>query len=200
MVSSERGSVDQGLVIWLMGPTSSGKTTLAGALAGRLRRCGIHVLHFDGDEVRGFFGPGHGFSDGDRLRVVRTLVHLAAKASDAGITVVVSALTASGEARAHVRRNLPNLMVGYLHCPLETCARRDPKGLYAKAARGEIQTLIGFNSPYFPPDGADIVLDTDEHPLDQCMERLMAAVLARIYPAGNAQLDPQKQEGLPHVR
>lgn len=200
MAWGKMGGSDKGLVVWLMGPTSSGKTTLAGALAGRLRCCGIPVLHFDGDEVRDFFGPMHGFSDDDRLRVVRTLVHLAAKASAAGIAVVVSALTASEAARAHVRRTLPRLMVGYLRCPVETCARRDPKGLYARAARGEIQTLIGFNSPYYPPGRADIVLDTDGCTLNQCLKSLEAAVLGRIGSTVRAPLDSCIRERLAHAR
>jgi len=148
-------------VLWLMGPTSSGKTTLAVHYVKRLRSKGLIVLHYDGDEVRNFFGDEHGFSDGDRLRVVRTLVLLANKAVEAGIAVVVSALTANPDARKLIASEINKLTLVYVKCSLEVCARRDPKGLYAKARRGEIETLVGYNSTYLPPENPDIILNTE---------------------------------------
>src|SRR3989339_786273 len=84
-----------GRVLWLMGPTSSGKSTLAEYFLTQWRLHGESVVHYDGDEVRDFFGSSHGFNAEDRLRVVKTLTALANKASEAGLLCIVSALTAN---------------------------------------------------------------------------------------------------------
>ena len=151
-----------GFVLWLMGPTSGGKTTIGEQLLERLRADGSPCMHFDGDEVRNFFGENLGFEVSDRQRVVATLVHLANKTSAAGVNVIVSALTASEDARRVVLDTVKNLIIVYIKCSIETCAERDPKGLYAQAKNGEIDTLIGVNSDYLPPDNPDLVIDTED--------------------------------------
>ena len=178
-VEAERSSAPTaGKVIWIMGPTSSGKSTLATALVERLGRSRIPVIHYDGDEFRDLFGPGLAFGPEHRLLVVQALVHHAAKAAALGHNVVVSALTANEEARAFVCEKLANLTVVYLDCPIEVCAGRDPKGLYAKAAKGEIDTLPGISTPYRPPQRQDIALDTAGKTVDVCLEELAARLLA----------------------
>ncbi|MAF94838.1 MAG: adenylyl-sulfate kinase [Rhodospirillaceae bacterium] len=161
-----------GPVLWLMGPTSSGKTTLGEALVVRLRDKGTPAILFDGDEVRGLIGPGQGFSSEDRLQTVRALVHLANKVSDAGLVVVVAALTANEDARALVREQVNRLLVGSVQCAIETCAERDPKGLYAQAERAEIETLIGVNGEYTAPENPDIVLDTEAESVSALVDKL----------------------------
>jgi len=128
----------------------------------RLRADGSPSMHFDGDEVRNFFGEGFGFEISDRQRVVATLVHLTNKTSDAGINVIVSALTASEDARRLVLDTVKNLIIVYVKCSIEACAERDPKGLYALAKNGDIDTLIGVNSDYLPPDSPDLIIDTED--------------------------------------
>jgi adenylylsulfate kinase-like enzyme len=174
----ENESGMKGHVLWLMGPTSSGKTTLGRALTQCLRRRGIGAVHYDGDEVRDFFGPDHGFTEADRFRVVQTLVLLANKASGAGLHVVVSALTAAVQAQTYVIENTINLIVGHVSCSVDVCAQRDPKGLYRRAAKGEIDSLIGFNSPYLPPEDPDIVVDTAVLTIEQSIEILERSILA----------------------
>ena len=147
--------------LWLMGPTSSGKTTIAELLLGRLRSAGVAAMHYDGDEVRDFFGDSLGFEPADRLRVVSTLTHLVNKSLEAGLNVVVSALTANEDARIHIGTVIENLIIIYVKCPISVCAARDPKGLYLMADNGEIDTLIGRNSEYQPPAAADLVVETD---------------------------------------
>lgn len=154
-------SNDGKAIVWIVGPTSSGKTTLANEVLHVLRKRGIRVIHYDGDEVRDFFGPDLGFNSEDRLRVVSTLVHLANKAFDAGLNVIVSALTAYPDARHFVRKNIKNLVIVSIECGIEACIKRDRKGLYSKALKGEINTVIGLNSKYNPIEDPDIVIDTD---------------------------------------
>ena len=166
-----------GTVLWLLGPTSAGKTTLATRVVEDLRECGVAAILFDGDEVRDFFGADLGFGPESRLRVVSVLVHLANKAAEAGLQVVVAALTAGKDAREYVRANVRNLTIGYVCCSIRACAQRDPKGLYRKAMRGEIDTLIGYNSEYQPPDNPDLVLDTESNTVDELSARIVAAHL-----------------------
>ena len=163
--------------LWLMGPTSSGKTTLAELLLERLRNAGVPAMHYDGDEVRDFFGDSLGFESADRLRVVSTLTHLVNKSLEAGLNVVVSALTANEDARIHIGTAIENLIIIYVKCPISVCAARDPKGLYLMADNGEIDTLIGRNSEYQPPAAADLVVSTDVLSPDQAVEAVISYLI-----------------------
>ena len=156
-----------------MGPTSSGKTTIGEALMARLRADEVPTMHFDGDEIRNFFGDDLGFKKSDRQRVVGTLVHLAQKTSEAGINAIVSALTASEDARELVNDSFDILTLVYVKCSIETCAERDPKGLYAQAQNGEIDTLIGINSEYVAPENPDLVIDTEKLSPDAAVDAIM---------------------------
>jgi adenylylsulfate kinase-like enzyme len=167
------GDGQSGSVLWLLGPTSAGKTTLATRVVADLRQHGIASILFDGDEVRGFFGADLGFDAASRLRVVTVLAHLANKAAEAGLTVVVAALTAGQDAREYIRANVRNLTLGYVACSIQTCAQRDPKGLYRRARTGEIDTLVGYNTEYRPPDRPDLFLDTEAHSLDELAARIV---------------------------
>ena len=148
-------------VLWIMGPTASGKTTLAREMLKILSKKERPVIHYDGDEVRGFFGPNLGFKVKDRLLVVKTICYLANKALNSGVNVVVSALTANEDARVYVVKNVKNVILIYLECSLEKCIERDYKGLYKKALSGEIDTLIGINSDYLPFENPDIIIKTE---------------------------------------
>lgn len=160
-------------IVWIMGPTSAGKTTLANEVLHVLRKKGFCVIHYDGDEVRDFFGPDLGFNCENRLRVVSTLVYLANKALDAGLNVIVSALTANSDARHFVCKNAKNLILVSLECRTETCIRRDRKGLYAQALKGEINTVIGLNSKYDAIENPDIVIDTDTKSKEESVRDLI---------------------------
>ncbi len=176
-----RTTVAQGFTLWLMGPTSSGKTTLAELLSARLHADGVTTLHYDGDEIRDCFGENHGFTPADRLRVVTTLVDLANKSTTAGINVIVSALTANEGARKLVHDKVLGLVVGYIKCSIDVCAERDPKGLYAMAKSGEIKTLIGINSEYHPPEDPDLIIDTVALSPQQAVD----AIVAYLHQAGH---------------
>jgi adenylylsulfate kinase len=159
-------------VIWIMGPTSSGKTTIANQLINELRKKGIPSIHYDGDEVRDFFGENLGFQKTDRLKVVKTIVHLSNKALESGLNVIVSALTANEDARSYILRNMKNLVLVSLECNIQECIKRDPKGIYKKAISGEIKTLVGYNSEYLTPENPDIVIDTENNTVDECVKNI----------------------------
>jgi len=163
-------------VLWIIGPTASGKTTLAKELEAKFQENNILTLHYDGDEVRDFFGPDHGFGEKDRLMVVKTLVHLANKAVGAGVNVIVSALTANEDAREYVKQHTKKLVLVYLECSIEKCMERDFKGLYKRAVDGDVDTVIGFNTEYVPLIGADIVLNTEDKSVDEVLTDFMQKI------------------------
>jgi adenylylsulfate kinase len=178
MVDKKIEMIDGRVVcLWLMGPTSSGKTTLAEAFVDHLQQSGEKkIIHYDGDEVRDFFGSSLGFASEDRMRVVKTLVHLANKAMDAGINVIVSALTAHPDARQYINSQIKPLIIVAINCDIAECAKRDPNGLYQLAQQGKITTLIGVNSRYLPPESPDIVIDTGSQDVDVSLAQLISAV------------------------
>jgi len=158
--------------LWLLGPTSSGKTTIAKHFVHIMRDEGFSILHYDGDEVRDFFGKDFGFSESSRGRVVKVLAFLAKKANDANLNVIISALTAHQSSRDFIKNLIPNLLIGYIDCPIKICAERDPKGLYKKAQNGEIDTLIGYNSEYLVPDNPDIRLNSNKNSVSENTKQL----------------------------
>ncbi|NQU56710.1 MAG: adenylyl-sulfate kinase [Rhodospirillales bacterium] len=161
-------------VLWLMGPTSAGKTTTGKRFVEEMRAANIPSIHYDGDEIRSFFGDTLGFRPEDRLRAVSTCAHLANKAAEAGLNVVVSALTANDDARAYIKENVPGLVLTYLKCPIDVCIERDSRGLYRKAREGKVdpKTLIGLEKPYAGPADPDIVIDTSELAPEESVEKL----------------------------
>ena len=157
-----------------MGPTSSGKTTLAELFHKRLTERNKFVIHFDGDEVRDIFGDNLGFSNEERLLVVKTLVYVSNKVLTGGANVIVSALTAFDDARFYINKNLNRVIIIYLRCSISECTKRDPKGLYAKEKRGEINTLVGASSVYNEPDCPDILLDTERCTPEESLKELIS--------------------------
>ena len=146
-----------GAVVWIDGLPSAGKSTLAGHLAARLRRDGWTVLVLDGDQVRQALVPAPGFDAQARAAFYGTLARLAALAAEQGIVAVVAA---TSNRRAHLdeaRRRWPGLVEVFVDVPLEECERRDEKGLYAKARRGEAPALPGVFEPFERPPAPDVI-------------------------------------------
>ena len=140
------------------------------------------VAVLDGDLVRAAHGHDLGFSAADRDRNVRRLTALADQASVTGRTVVVAAVSPFRAARQEARRQLGERFVEvYVQASLEECIRRDPKGLYARALRGQIEDFTGISSPYEAPLEPDVVLDTERQGRGACAQ----LVLERLLPISN---------------
>lgn len=163
----------KGIIFWLLGLTSSGKTSVAKRIVEKLDKSGIKLVHYDGDEVRDMFGSEFGFSADDRLRVVKNLVYLANKSASQGFNAIVSALTAYEDARKYVRENIEKLVMIFLECSKEEAARRDPKGLYRKAKNSEIKTLIGFNTTYKIPECVDLTVNTEKNSVEKSADKII---------------------------
>jgi adenylylsulfate kinase-like enzyme len=174
-VQSKATSVIAGkpCTIWIFGPTSSGKTTIANALLKMMQGMGEKAILYDGDEIRDIFFCDFGFTENDRLRVVNTLIHFANKTTRAGVFSIVSALTANQSARDSMRSNLDTFVDVFLDCPIRTCIERDPKGIYRKAIKGEIDTVIGYNLPYLKSKKACLKIDTSSVGVDEAAKCIM---------------------------
>jgi len=158
---------------WLMGPTSSGKTTISKQFVKVCQKKNFPIIHYDGDEIRNLFGKNFGFSEENRNLVIHTLAYMAKKANESGIPVIISALTAHKSAREYISKNISNLKIIYIKCPISVCVSRDPKGLYKKAINKEINTLIGYNTEYIEPINPNLTLLTNEHSIEKNTVQLL---------------------------
>lgn len=154
----------QGTTIWLTGLPCSGKTTLAQRVAPCLRQQSLPVEVLDGDELRQSLSADLDFSPGDRREHARRVIFVSRLLSRNGINVIVPLISPYRETRQLARRELPRFVEVYVKCPLEECIRRDVKGLYARALRGEIAQFTGVSDPYEPPGSPELVVETDALP------------------------------------
>jgi len=173
-----------GATVWLTGLPSAGKTTIAHALAGRLRTGGRRVEVLDGDEVREFLSAGLGFSRQDRHTNVQRIGYVAELLASHGVLVLVPVIAPYADSREAVRKRHQTKGTGYLEVhvstPVEVCAARDVKGLYAKQAAGELSGLTGVDDPYEIPEHPDLLVQTQ----DSTAEQSAAAVHALLVEKG----------------
>jgi adenylylsulfate kinase len=173
----------QGVTVWLTGLPSAGKSTIANALATQLRTDGRPVDILDGDELRTELTADLGFSKEDRITNVRRIGFVAATLSRNGVTTIVPVIAPYAEARDHVRARheasgTPYFEV-HIATPVEECADRDVKGLYAKQRAGDLAGLTGVDDPYEIPVAPDLRLDTVGRSLDETVAELLTALTAR---------------------
>ncbi|MBD2867280.1 adenylyl-sulfate kinase [Paenibacillus arenilitoris] len=157
---------EQGSVLWFVGLSGAGKTTTAREVAAKLRMRGRRVELLDGDELRATICKGLGFSREERLENIKRITYVAGLLARNGVIVLVSAITPYREMRAYAREQLPAFVEIYVKCPLAECERRDVKGLYAKARRGEIAHFTGITDPFAEPASPDITIDTAAGSID----------------------------------
>lgn len=146
-----------GAVVWITGLPGSGKTSLAQAAAGVLKERGAAVCILDSDSVREALSPAPSYSDEGRAHFYRTLAGLAALLASQDIVALVAATAHRAIYRDRARTRAPRFVEVYVDTPVEECARRDPKGLYAQARAGEITGLPGIDASYEPPARPHVV-------------------------------------------
>lgn len=167
----------KGFVLWFTGLPGSGKTTIAKIVAGELMNRKFEVELLDGDEVRRWLSPEAGFTREDRRRHLLRVAHVARLLARHGVGVICSFVSPYRKVRGEVRsiveeEGVPFIEV-YVRCSLEECMRRDPKGLYRRALRGEIKHMTGLDDPYEPPENPEIVVDSETNtPLD-CAQHVL---------------------------
>ncbi|MCX7003445.1 MAG: adenylyl-sulfate kinase [bacterium] len=168
-------------VVWFTGLSGSGKSTIAEDVVQACAAQGIAVEYLDGDRVRAMF-PATGFTRVERDEHIRRIGFVAHLLEKHGVLVVCSFVSPYREARDAVRAMCSRFIEVYVATPLEECARRDVKGLYARARRGEIQNFTGISDPYEPPAQPELTLDTTK----LTVAAAVAKVLQRIAAPGNA--------------
>jgi sulfate adenylyltransferase len=176
----------QGLVLFFTGLSGSGKSTLAQALMDRLlEQGGRTVTSLDGDVVRRNLSAGLTFSKADRETNIRRIGWVAAEISRHGGVAVVSPIAPFDETRQQVRQMVDEaggaFFLVHVATPLEECERRDRKGLYAKARRGEIPEFTGISSPYEEPEDADVRVDTTGRTIDDALDDVVRALAEAGY-------------------
>jgi adenylyl-sulfate kinase len=184
------------LTVWLTGLSGSGKSTLARTVEHKLIDIGRVCYRLDGDNVRHRLNRDLGFSATDRTENIRRAAEVAALMNDAGLVVITAFISPFREDREMARRAVgpDRFLEVHLDATLEVCERRDPKGLYAKARRGEIPLFTGINDPYERPQHPDLVLDTGSQSVETCAERLLAVISARTAWTAPQAREPDSQE------
>lgn len=160
-------------VLWFTGLSGSGKSTIASRVHRELERRGTDVEYIDGDALREVF-PNTGFTRADREEHLRRTGYMASRLAAHGVTVVASFVSPYRDSREFVRRLSPDFFEIYVATPLEECERRDVKGLYARARRGQIQNFTGIDDPYEPPESPELTLDTRTLSVDECTAKVLA--------------------------
>jgi adenylyl-sulfate kinase len=165
---------NKGFTLWFTGLSGAGKSTLSNAVAEELRRRGRSVERLDGDEVRERLSRGLGFTKQDRDENVRRIGFVARLLSRNGTVAIAAAISPYREVRDEVRRthDAPFVEI-FVECPLEVLITRDPKGLYAKALRGDIANFSGVSDPYEPPLQADITVHTGSESVEASRDTVL---------------------------
>jgi adenylyl-sulfate kinase len=160
-------------VLWFSGLSGAGKTTLGQALQKRWVNRGYPVILLDGDVVRKGLCSDLGFTGEDRTENLRRISEVAAMLANQGITVITTFISPYESHRIQARQIIADHFHHvYLNADLETCQKRDPKGLYAKALRGEIEHFTGITDPFEEPRNADLIVDTAVRTIEESLEQL----------------------------
>ena len=168
-------------ILWFTGRSGSGKSTIAHRLEEKLFENGVRTYVLDGDNVRRGLNKGLGFSAEDREENIRRIGHVAKLFVDAGLVALTALISPYKKDRAAVRSLVGNdeFVEIYVKCPLEICEQRDVKGLYEKARRGVVKQFTGIGDPYEEPENPEIIVETDQVNLEQCVERILTFLEAR---------------------
>jgi len=156
----ENRNQKEGFVLWFTGLSCSGKTTNADAVYEELRKRNILVERLDGDIMRQYLTKDLGFSKEDRDENIRRVGFVAKLLARNKVAVIASFITPYEKQREKLKKEIPNFIEVFCNCPLEVCEKRDKKGLYEKARKGEIENFTGISDPYEKPENPDIILDT----------------------------------------
>jgi adenylylsulfate kinase len=179
----ERVHGHRGATVWLTGLSGSGKSTLARALEAALFERGCQVYVLDGDNIRHGLNRDLGFSPADRTENIRRIGEVAKLFTDFGAIVVTAFISPYRADREVARRLLPDgdFVEVHVDCDLAVCETRDPKGLYAKARRGEVKEFTGISAPYEAPERPELVVRTDRLTVTDCTAQLLAYLESKGY-------------------
>ena len=167
-------------ILWFTGLSGSGKSTLANRLESRLQGEGRHTYLLDGDNIRHGLSRDLGFTEADRVENIRRVAEVARLMADAGLIVLISAISPFRAERqlARDRAGDTAFLEIFVDAPLAVAEARDPKGLYRRARSGEIANFTGVDSPYETPEAPDLHIQTASEAVDPAVDRILARLRA----------------------
>ena len=171
-----------GVMVWFTGLSGSGKSTIAIALERELHQRGLLCRILDGDNIRTGINNNLGFSEADRIENIRRIAEVSKLFLDTGIITIAAFISPNNDMREMASRIIgaDDFLEIYISTPLEECERRDVKGLYAKARRGEIKNFTGISAPFEAPKHPALTLDTSVLSVEECVKRLLELILPKI--------------------
>ena len=175
----ERLLKQRSVMVWFTGLSGSGKSTVAIALERELHKCGLLCRILDGDNIRSGINNNLGFSAEDRVENIRRIAEVSKLFIDTGVITIAAFISPNNE----LREMASAILEIYVSTPIEECERRDVKGLYAKARRGEIKDFTGVSAPFEAPEHPDLTLDTSVLSLEESVTRLLELILPKVSPA-----------------
>lgn len=172
----------RGIMIWFTGLSGSGKSTVAIALERELQKRGLLCRILDGDNIRSGINNNLGFSAEDRVENIRRIAEIGRLFVDTGIITLAAFISPNNDIREMAARIIgkEDFMEIYVSTPLEECERRDVKGLYAKARRGEIRNFTGISAPFEAPEHPALSLDTSVLSVEESVNQLLALILPKV--------------------
>ena len=168
--------MSNGFTLWFTGLSGAGKTTLSAAVADELRARRVPVEVLDGDVVRTNLSKGLGFSREDRDTNIRRIGFVAKLLTRNGVGVLVAAISPYRSVRDEVRQEIGAFVEVFVRCPLEDLIRRDVKGLYERALRGEVSQFTGVSDPYEEPLSPEVTVDTGQESIEESVAKVLAAL------------------------
>ena len=170
------------MMIWFTGLSGSGKSTIAIALERELHKRGLLCRILDGDNIRSGINNNLGFTEADRVENIRRIAEVSKLFIDTGIITIAACISPNNDIRDMAANIIgqENFLEVYVSTPLAECERRDVKGLYAKARRGEIQNFTGISAPFEAPAHPALTLDTSVLSLEESVNKLLDLVLSKI--------------------
>ncbi|WP_310446572.1 adenylyl-sulfate kinase [Thiobacillus sp.] len=154
------------MVVWIIGLSGTGKSTLSGHVVSQMRQSGKKVVLLDGDVIRTLFGNDVDHTIEGRRKNAERLSHLSKFLSEQGVDVVAAVLSMFPEWRLWNRQNIPGYVEVYMRASMETLLARDIKNLYARALKGEITNVVGVDLPFPEPENPELIIDNDEDLVD----------------------------------
>ena len=170
------------VMIWFTGLSGSGKSTIAIALERELHKRGLLCRILDGDNIRSGINNNLGFTEADRIENIRRIAEVSKLFVDTGIITIAAFISPSNDIREMAANIIgkDDFLEVYVSTPIEECDRRDVKGLYAKARRGEIKNFTGISAPFEAPAHPALTLDTSALSLEESVNKLLELILPRI--------------------
>jgi len=165
--------LNEGVTVWFTGLPCSGKSTIADRVAEILKEKGYRVERLDGDIVRQHLTKDLGFSKEDRYENLRRVGFVAKLLTRNGVIVLASFVSPYRDIRNELRNEIGNFIEVYVKASPELCAKRDVKGMWAKAKAGEIKNFTGYDDPYEEPENPELVLDTENESVDESVEKVL---------------------------